>query len=147
MRRASPSRRFLLRKRRRDRRDRGFTLVEVVVAIAILALMAGVIFRVNSDSIRNIRRADALTNQSALAQSLIAKVGTEIPLREGEARGQTNAGLQWRVQMKRYGDTTDRAQWPLAAYTVMAEVTLRDGPDSQPVALMTLRLGPKEAAP
>jgi hypothetical protein len=51
------------------------------------------------------------------------------------------------MQMKRYGDATDRAQWPLAAYTVTAEVTLRDGPDTQPVALMTLRLGPKEAAP
>lgn len=147
MRRALPSCRFLVRKRRRVRRDRGFTLVEVVVAIAILALMAGVIFRVNSDSIRNIRRADALADASALAQSLIAKVGAEIPLREGEARGQSGATLQWRVQMKRYGDATDRAQWPLAAYTVMAEVTLRDGPDTQPVELITLRLGPKEAAP
>jgi general secretion pathway protein I len=144
MRRALPSRRFLLRTRRRIRYDRGFTLVEVVVAIAILALMAGVIFRVNSDSTRNIRRADELANASALAQSLIAKVGTEIPLREGEERGQSDAGLQWRVQMKRYGDAADRAQWPLAAYTVMAEVTLRDGPNTQPVALTTLRLGPKE---
>jgi general secretion pathway protein I len=147
MRRALPSRRFLLRRRRRVRRDRGFTLVEVVVAIAILALMAGVIFRVNSDSIRNIRRADALADASALAQSLITKVGAEIPLREGEVRGQSGATLQWRVQMKRYGDATDRAQWPLAAYTVMAEVTLRDGHDMQPVELITLRLGPKEAAP
>ena len=147
MRKALPSRRFLLPKRRCMRRDRGFTLVEVVVAIAILALMAGVIFRVNSDSIRNIHRADALAGASALAQSLIAEVGSEIPLREGEARGQSSTGLQWRVQMKRYGDTADRAQWPLAAYTVVAEVTLHDAPDSQPVALMTLRLGPKEVVP
>ena len=147
MRTAFPSRRLLIRKRRRVRRDRGFTLVEVVVAIAILALMAGVIFRVNSDSIRNIRRADALANASALAQSLVAKVGTEIPLREGEVRGQSGAALQWRLQMKRYGDATDRAQWPLAAYTVMAEVTLHDDPGSRPVALVTLRLGPKEVVP
>jgi general secretion pathway protein I len=147
MRTAFPSRRLLIRKRRRVRRDRGFTLVEVVVAIAILALMAGVIFRVNSDSIRNIRRADALADASALAQSLIAKVGAEIPLHEGEVRGQSGATLQWRVQMKRYGDARDRAQWPLAAYTVVAEVTLHDDPDSQPVALVTLRLGPKEVVP
>jgi general secretion pathway protein I len=138
-------RRFFLRKRRHIRRDRGFTLVEVVVAIAILAAMAGVIFRVNSDSIRNIRRADALADANALAQSLIAEVGAEIPLHEGEVRGQSGTGLQWRVQMKRYGDATDRAQWPLSAYTVMAEVTFRSNPDIQPVAPMTLRLGPKEA--
>jgi general secretion pathway protein I len=147
MRRALPSRRFFLRRRRRIRRDRGFTLVEVVVAIAILALIVGVIFRVNSDSVHNIHRADALADASALAQSLIAKVGTEMPLRDGEVRGQSSTGLQWRVQTKRYGDATDRAQWPLAAYTVVAEVTLRDGLDIQPVALITLRLGPKETAP
>jgi hypothetical protein len=109
--------------------------------------MAGVIFRVNSDSIRNIRRADALASASALAQSLIAKVGVEIPLREGEVRGQSGAALQWRLQMRRYGDATDRAQWPIAAYMLVAEVTLRDAPDSQPVALVTLRLGPKEVVP
>jgi general secretion pathway protein I len=147
MRRALPRHRFFFCERRRVRRDRGFTLVEVVVAIAILALMAGVIFRVNSDSIRNIHRADALAAASALVQSLIAKVGTEIQLREGEVRGQSGNALQWRVQMKRYGDATDRAQWPLSAYTVVAEVTFRDDPDTRPVALMTLRLGPKEAAP
>jgi general secretion pathway protein I len=147
MKRALPSRRFFLHKHRRVRRDRGFTLVEVVIAIAILALVAGVIFRVNSDSIRNVQRADALADASVLAQSLIAKVGIEIPLREGQTRGQSSTGLQWRVQMKRYGDTTDRAQWPLAAYTVVAEVTLRDGLDIQPVALITLRLGPKEVTP
>jgi general secretion pathway protein I len=147
MRRALPRHRFFFCERRRVRRDRGFTLVEVVVAIAILALMAGVIFRVNSDSIRNIHRADALAGASAMAQSLIAKVGTEIPLREGETRGQSGAGLQWRVQMKRYGDATDRSQWPLAAYIVVAEITMHDNPDSPPVALLTLRLGPKETTP
>jgi general secretion pathway protein I len=147
MRRFLPSRRFPLRRRPRVRRDHGFTLVEVVVAIAILALVAGVIFRVNSDSISNIHRANALADASSLAQSLIAKVGTEIPLREGETRGQSGAGLQWRLQMKRYGDATDRAQWPLAAYTVVAEVTLHDDPDTKPVALVTLRLGPKEVVP
>jgi general secretion pathway protein I len=146
MRRALSSRQFLLRKRRRVRGDRGFTLVEVVVAIAILALMAGVIFRANSDSIRNIHRADALANASAMAQSLIAKVGTEIPLREGEVRGQSSAGLQWRVQMKRYGDATERAQWPVAAYTVVVEVAMRDSFNTRPVTLTTLRLGPQETA-
>jgi prepilin-type N-terminal cleavage/methylation domain-containing protein len=129
------------------RRDEGFTLVEVVVAIAILALVAGVIFRANSDSVRNIERADALANGSAIAQSLIAEIGAEIPLREGEVRGQSSNGLAWRVRMERYGDPTNRAQWPLAAYTVTAEVTLPDAADGQPVTLRTLRLGPKETWP
>jgi prepilin-type N-terminal cleavage/methylation domain-containing protein len=129
-----------------DRRDSGFTLVEVVVSIAILALLAGVIFRVNSESLRNMHRADALADASALAQSLIAQVGDEISLQEGEVRGESTTGLQWRVHMQRYGDAADREQWPVAAYIVVAEVTLDDRLDSRPVALTTLRLGPKEVA-
>jgi prepilin-type N-terminal cleavage/methylation domain-containing protein len=132
--------------RRFVRRDSGFTLVEVVVAIAILALLAGVIFQVNADSIRNMHRADALADGSVLAQSLLAKVGNEISLREGDVRGQSATGLQWLVHMQWYGDATDREQWPVAAYIVVAEVSLGNGFDSQPVALTTLKLGAKEAA-
>jgi general secretion pathway protein I len=133
----------LLVTHRSSQRDGGFTLVEVILAIAILALSAGVIFPVMSDSIRNTHRADALADASTLAQSLLAKVGNEIPLQEGELRGQTGKGLQWRLQMLRYGDAADRKQWPVAAYTVVAEVSWDPRPASRPVELRTLRLGAK----
>jgi hypothetical protein len=45
--------------------------------------------------------------------------------------------------MLRYGDAADRKQWPVAAYTVVAEVSWDPGPASQPIELRTLRLGPK----
>jgi general secretion pathway protein I len=132
---------------RSSRRDGGFTLVEVIVAVAILALSAGAIFPVMSDSIRNTHRADALADASTLAQSLLAKVGNEIPLQEGELRGQAGKGLQWRLQMLRYGDAADRKRWPVAAYTVVAEVSWNPGSTSQPIELRTLRLGPKGESP
>jgi general secretion pathway protein I len=132
-----------VQRRQTIRRDCGFTLVEVVVAIAILALLAGAIFRATSDSIRNMHRADALTDASALAQSLLAKVGNEIPLEVSELRGQTGTELEWHLEIRPYDKAEDRKQWPVAAYVVVAEVTFRDEPAGRPVALKTLRLGPK----
>jgi general secretion pathway protein I len=143
----TPSKPSKLSKNCLIRRDDGFTLVEVVVAISILALMVGVIFRANSDSVRNIERADRLIEASTVAQGLMAEIGAEIALREGEVHGQSVGGLPWRVRMERYGDPADRAQWPLAAYTVTAEVTLLEAAGGQTVTLKTLRLGPKETSP
>jgi prepilin-type N-terminal cleavage/methylation domain-containing protein len=139
--------RFLQSGRRLARADAGFTLIEVVVAIAILALLAGSIFRANADSVRNVHRADTLADAQALAQSLIAKVGHEIALQEGETNGEAGNGLQWRLQIKRYGDEADRRRWPVAAYVVAVLVALRDNTGQQHIALTTLRLGPKEASP
>lgn len=139
--------RLLLSGRRLARPDGGFTLVEVVVAIAILALLAGSIFRVNADSVRNVHRADGLADAQVLAQSLIAKVGHEIALEEGETNGEASNDLQWRLQIKRYGDDADRQQWPVAAYLVAVNVTVRDNTGEQHIALMTLRLGRRDASP
>jgi general secretion pathway protein I len=127
--------------------DRGFTLIEVVAAIAIVAVLAGVIFQIISGSIRSTHRAQSLANAGALAQSLLARVGNEIPLREGQLDVDTDLGLHWHLQMRRYGDAEDRKQWPVAAYIVTAEVTLQNNPSSRSVTLTTLRLGAKETAP
>ena len=132
--------------RRFVRHDGGFTLIEVIAAIAILALSAGVIFQVTSNSVRNLHRAKALTGASMLAQSLLARVGTDIPLQEGESRGQAAPDLQWHLQIERYGDAEDRKQWPVAAYSVLAEVVWDNGPDARRIELRTLRLGPHGAS-
>ncbi|HZP79821.1 MAG TPA: type II secretion system protein [Pseudolabrys sp.] len=141
--------RLSLQKRLRQRQDRGdggFTLVEVIVAIAILASSASAIFKVTSDSIHNTRRADALTDASLLAQSLLARVGKDIPLQAGELSGRTAAQLPWRLRIEPYGDAPDRDQWPVAAYTVTADVAWEAGADTHPIELRTLRLGPKGSA-
>jgi len=140
-------RRFLLSRRRLGQSASGFTLIEVVVAIAILALLAGSIFRANADSVHNMHRADALADAQVLAQSLMAKVGQEIALQEGETNGEAGNGLHWRLQINRYGDDADRREWPVAAYGVVVEVTQRDNTGKQHITLTTLRLGSKEASP
>jgi general secretion pathway protein I len=129
---------------RRPRPDAGFTLVEVVVALAILALSLSVVFTAMSNGTWRVGQADAAAKAGSLVQSVLARAGAELPLREGRAEGQLPDGFAWTLQVQRFGDAADRAQWPLAAYVVTAEVFWDEASTRRSVALSTIRLGAKE---
>src|SRR5258708_16650875 len=105
--------------------EAGFTVVEVVMALTILALALGVLLNVMSNSIRQTGQAETAAEAGSLAQSLLAKIGTELPLRDGQITGQSDRGFRWRVQIDAYGDGTDRQGWPGAAHQVFLAVFLR----------------------
>ncbi|HEY7298471.1 MAG TPA: type II secretion system protein [Xanthobacteraceae bacterium] len=123
--------------------EAGFTLVEVIVALAILAVSLSVLLGVISNAAWQTAQAEKLTRAGSLAQSLLAKAGIEMPLRQGDAEGEFSSGFHWRVKTLPYGDTVEREAWPIGAYTVSAEVSWNDGFKERSVVLTTLRLAPK----
>jgi len=129
------------------RGEAGFTLVEIAVALAVLSVCLGVLLSTISNGVRRTAEAERAAEAGSLAQSLLAKVGSELPIREGEAAGQFADGLRWRVRMERYGDAADRQQWPVSAYRISAEVSWGHDIQDHLVVLTTLRLGPKATAP
>jgi general secretion pathway protein I len=124
--------------------EAGFTLLEVVAALAILALLLGVLLGLLSDGLRRTGQAEAMAEAGSLAQSLLARVGTELPIQPGVTAGEFQNGARWRLQMEPYGDAADRRAWPVDAYTVSAEIAWGDRTHEQSVVLTTLRLAPKE---
>jgi general secretion pathway protein I len=121
----------------------GFTLVEIVVALAILALSVTVLLGVISDGLRRTDLAARTAQATSLAQSLLAKLGTELPVQQGEMSGELADGFRWRARMEPYGDRADRDHWPVGAYHVSVEVSWGTGAERS-VTLTTLRLGAKE---
>ena len=128
------------------RSEAGFTVIEIIVALAILALSLSVLFGVISDGLLRTNHAAKVEQAVSLAQSLLAKIGTEIPVRQGLVAGEFADGFRWNVRMEPYGDNADRQQWPLDAYKVSAEVIWGDRSREESITVSTLRLGPKEAA-
>jgi general secretion pathway protein I len=86
---------------RSARREAGFTLIEIVVAFVLLALVLSTTFELFS---AGLRRAGELEDQSRailIAQSKIAATGMEQPLAEGSVQGETEDGrFHWTVSVK-----------------------------------------------
>jgi general secretion pathway protein I len=134
------------RSARTRRQQAGFTLVEVIVAIAILSIALGSLMAMIGNALRQAGQADRMAEAGALAQSLLARLGPELPLGERQDSGQFADGFHWRLNSQRFGDAGDQLQWPMSAYKVSVEVGWHDGFRERSLVLTTLRLGPKEAS-
>jgi general secretion pathway protein I len=124
--------------------DAGFTLVEVIVALAMLSLGLSVLLGLISSSLRQSANAERTAEAGSLAQSLMAEVGTDLPIKSYERDGQFPNGYRWHLKIQPYGDTREREEWPVGVYTISTEVEWEDGTQRRLYALTTLRLGPKQ---
>lgn len=123
--------------------ESGFTLVEIIVALAILSISLSVLLAVISNGARQADRADKLARATSLAQSLLAKFGTELPIQQGLTNGELADGFHWQASAQPYGDAADQQHWPVAAYTVSVHVLWGENVGEQSIVMSTIRLAPK----
>lgn len=84
-------------------RQRGFSLLEVLVAFVILSLSLGVMMRLFSASLTNVGAAERHAHAVAVAESALAGLGVSEPLAEGGIAGPEadNQGYRWRARVGR----------------------------------------------
>ncbi len=88
----------------RGHRCRGFSLLEVLVAFTILAMLLGALFQVFSAGLHAARSGDRYTRATVIAQSQFAALGVEHALQEGITSGATDDKYNWRVTVRVYDD-------------------------------------------
>ena len=87
------------------RRQRGFTLIEVVVAFALLALALTFLLGSLSGAARQVRIASDSSRATLHAQSLLAQVGVGETLQPGRRQGDYDAGrYRWVLDIAPYVD-------------------------------------------
>ena len=123
--------------------DDGFTLVEVIVALAILSVGLSVVLGVISGGLEQTASAERRAEAGSLAQSLMAQVGTEWPIKSEERDGQFPRGYTWHLRVQQYGTGKEREEWPVGLYTISTEVKWDDGKERRSYELTTLRVGPR----
>jgi general secretion pathway protein I len=121
------------------RSSRGFTLIEILVAMVILAIAGGALIQSFSLGLRGVEVAEQHETALAYARSYLDRIGNDLPLREGELLGDLGGGLQWRASIHAYPlpAKRSRTQPTVRAYIVEVAVS-RDQTDV--VSLKTLRL-------
>ncbi len=82
------------------RRAGGFTLIEVMAAFAVFALLFGVILQVLSTSMSNTRRAGDFTQAALWAQSRLDVAGLEEMLEPGRTSGRFDDRYSWIMEVE-----------------------------------------------
>ena len=135
------------------RRQRGFSLLEVMVAFAILAISLGVLMQIFSRASRATHVAAQYSRAASLAESRLEAVGSAIPLEEGTVSGEPENGYAWEVAIVPVdaAELTGSAggdalgfQSPVQPYRVVATTIWEDGGKARRLTLSTLRLGEPE---
>ena len=125
----------------------GFTLIEILVALAILAIAFGFAFRALSDGFDRLDRDQKNADALLLAQSTLARIGHDIALQDGAVDGGTSDGFTWRIETAPYGDTQDLPAGPLIGHRVEVTIAWNERHQRREVRLTNLILGPKGQGP
>ena len=105
---------------RHARRGRtGFSLIEVVVALAIVAVMLGAIYQVSSGALRSTVRTDNYLRALAMAQSRLAEASAMPVLKVGTVLG-SNDGIAWSRSIKLFDAPPPTADTRLYQVSVIA---------------------------
>jgi general secretion pathway protein I len=139
---------------RAPHRSGGFSLLEVLVAFVILALVGTSLFRLFSGALGNAGAADDYSRAVLVAESVLAETAGTLPLREGSKTGTTEDGqINWTASVSPYAapqvnpDVDAGSQlMQVRLFQVTAEVTF-PAIDGKPrtFKLSTLRLGARDA--
>lgn len=125
----------------------GFTLIEVLVALAILMIAFGFAFRALSGGFDRLDRDQKSADALLLAQSTLARVGHDIALADGAIDGRALDGFSWRIETAPYGDTQDLPLGRLIEHRVEVTISWNERHQRREVRLTSLLLGPKGQGP
>lgn len=127
----------------RRRLSRGFTLLEVLVAFAILTVSLATVFRVFSTSLSATRNGEEYAHATALARARLTEIAAAGVSEIAPASGEDDAGYRWRVDVE---EMTDAPVTPSASGLVPAlvAVSVEWGSGSgRSVRLSTIRAVPR----
>jgi general secretion pathway protein I len=124
---------------------RGFTLIEVLVALAIAAIGMAFFLSATGVGLNNTSIADQSIEATRLAQSHLAQIGLAMPLKQGAYSGDDGRGFRWRVEIAAPMTHARSAEAQSAAtglYPVEVGESWQSGFTRREVVLHSERTGP-----
>jgi len=128
--------------------QRGFSLLEVLVAFAILSIALGVLLQIFATGMRNAGLSEEYSQAALYAESILAAYGREAPLAEGMRSGPINDRFSWRGTVSAYADGfPEPEKIGMRVYHISVEVFWDENQArKRAVTLETLRLVPFQVA-
>ena len=115
----------LQRRNHPGRDQRGFTLIEVIVAFMMLALALTLLLGTLSGAARQVRYAEDAGRAALHAQTLLDQVGIGEPLRAGRSDGELDDGrYRWSLEVAPWRDPGRADVLPTAGAPQLMELVL-----------------------
>jgi len=119
-------------------RQRGFTLIEVVVAFAIFALSMGALYETFGGAVRRGIQARDREQSLLAAQSVLARLRVSPPPWKPEDAGRLEGGWLWRTEIVPFdAGANERTPWRALVVTVGLR---REDSDTGEVVLKSIEL-------
>lgn len=130
------------------RQQRGFTLIEILVAFMILAMSLTVIFRIFSGGLRNVALSEDYARAVLVAESQLSAIGVSEPLVRGVSSGEWGKRFRWQRVVEHYQPWQQDKELTAAvlAYRVTVSVDWEHAGGSRQITLNSVRLKPAEQA-
>lgn len=121
----------------------GFTLVEVMAAFAIFAVIFAAVLQILATALSNTRRSENFTEAALWAQSRLDTAGVEAPLEPGMRSGEFNDTYSWELAVEEHMVADERGldpeALPVNLYRLTMTVYWQDGPRERRAEFETLR--------
>lgn len=120
---------------------KGYTLVEVLVAMVILALASTVLMRIFSAGLQSVALSSDYAHAVLLAESQLAAAGAGATITPGETSG-IEGTFHWTRHIAEYipQDFSKTDQLPVPAYQVTVVVEWPNGENARRLHLSTIKL-------
>ena len=105
------------------RHDAGFTVVEVLVAFAIVTIVLAALYQTVAGAYRGYARLQVREQTLVLARAHLEAVGIETPLQPGESTGTYATGVPWHLTV----EPVETASYKGRAFRVMLQALDRGG--------------------
>ena len=122
-------------------RERGFTLIEILVAFTIAALLLGVIYEIFSGGLRAAEVGRRTTEALLIAESSLETI-TGVAVAPGQTTDEVGSYERMTDVRERPDLLPPTAQISVMPYEIVVRVAWRDGVRPRSVQLSTLWLGP-----
>jgi general secretion pathway protein I len=113
----------------------GFSLLEILVAFSIMAISIGMLLSIFSSGLRNASVSEEYTAAVQVAEAMIARPGTEVPLQQGQSAGVVDDKYRWELAVAPFElpttETIDTRTIPAQLFMVTAAVSWEEGGGSE----------------
>ncbi|MCU7917753.1 MAG: prepilin-type N-terminal cleavage/methylation domain-containing protein [Candidatus Thiodiazotropha sp. (ex Epidulcina cf. delphinae)] len=117
--------------------QRGFSLLEVLVAFTLLALTLGVVMQALSSNNRGLVIAARYSDAATLASSKLAEAGRVYPLEVSSHEGESGDTYRWRLTIQ--ANPQETGYLKEASFIVTASVSWGEGRAGREYVLSSLR--------